>query len=636
MKGPVFLLAFFFISSTAHSQGPLIELKTTIDKVVLYYEGAQVSRSGSVTLPEGRSEVVIRNLSPLIRFSTVQLKSESGITLLGVRMDVENESETSEKAAGEDPEMNRKLAALTKKIEVDSFARSLLENEEAMINQNLYRETEKLKPTEIKAALDLLQPRLNQLRKQIHRLDSSIATRWEQVNLLQENSHALDTVSEPKKPSLRFTVSSPKGETVRFTLTYFTWNAGWNPGYHLMVKDVNSPLNLRYKARIFQATGEDWKDIPITLTNADPDQKGEPAVLLPYVVTKGFPQTSRAAKKRSYFVKRSGRVFDNAAKPIPYPKISVDHFPGGKVEFYGNRKGEFDLLIPEGQNCNFTIYSAQGHQARRVNNWVEKFYLNPAGRNSLEDREQYSLSAEAIAKVPTRNSSSVDGLQGRAKRAKAEEKAYQLPEVQESQNQNHVSYEIKEKLRLNSRNPEVLVDIQEMEIPALYRYVATPKVSPDVFLTASVPNWQELNLMEGEATLYFENTFIGNFRLKPDQMEDTLTLNLGVDPAITVKRTKLMNKAKKAFIGDGRKISREIEFQAKNGKSIPVPITIYDQYPVSDQDKVKVIQLEHSGASLEPVTGELRWDFVLQPKKEKKWMLKYEVEYPLGQPVFLE
>lgn len=636
MKKFLPILFFSFQSLVAQAQGPLIELKTSIDKAVLYYEGAQVTRSGSVALPEGRSEVVIRNLSPLIRFSTVQLKSESGITLLGVRLDTEKEKESTEKPPGEDPEKNRKLAALTKKIEVDSFARTLLENEEAMINQNLYRDTEKLKPIEIKAALDLLQPRLNYLRRQIHRLDSSIATRWAQVNQLQENAHAFDTITEPKKPSLRFTVACPKGENVRFTLTYFTWNAGWTPGYHLMVNDVNSPLNLRYKARIFQATGEDWKDIPITLTNADPDQKGEPAALLPYIVTKGFPQTSRASKKRSYFVKRSGRIFDNAAIPIPYPKIVVNHFPGGQVEFFGTSKGEFDLLVPENQNCNFSIISAKGHQARYINKWTDKYYLNPGGTLSLQDKENYSIAAESMAKMPSRNSGSIIERQGKAKRVKEEEKSYQLPEVRESQNQNHVLYEIKEKLRLNSRNPEVLVDIQEMSIPASYRYVATPKVSPDVFLTASVPDFQELNLLEGDATLYFENTFIGNFRLKPEQEEDTLTLNLGVDPAITVKRTKLMNKAKKAFIGEGRKVAREIEFQAKNGKTIPVPITVFDQYPVSDQEKVKINQQEHSGARLEPGTGELRWDFVLQPKKDKKWQLKYEVEYPLGQPVYLE
>ena len=636
MKSLITIILFGAIGLKVSAQGPLLELKTSIDKVTLYFEGAQVTRSGSLSLPEGRSEVVVRNLSHLIRFSTVQLKSESGITLLGVRLDTEKENETSEKTGEEDPEKNRKLAALTKKIEADSFSKTLLENEENMINQNLFRETEKLKPTEIKAALDLLQPRLNYLRRQIHRLDSSIGARWEQINILQENGQALDTVAEPKKPSLRFMVSCSKAENVRFSLTYFTWNAGWVPGYDLKIKDAKSPLSLRYKARIFQATGEDWKDIPITLTNADPDQKGGPVALLPYYVTKGFPQSSRVAKKRNYFAKQLGRVYDNAALPIPYPKIIVDHFPGGRVEYFGNSKGEFELLVPEGNNCNFTIVSLKGHQAQYVRSWKEKYYLNPVATTSRDAKEEEKPMISASMSMIPAAAERQGMVESKAKRIKSEAQENQLPQVQESQNQNHVSFEIREKFRLNSRNPEVLVDVQEMEIPAVYSYVATPKVSPDVYLTARLADWQELNLLEGEATIYFENTFIGNFRLKPDQEEDTLTLNLGADPAITVKRTKLMNKSHTSLIGTGRKVTRDFEFQAKNGKSIPIDITIYDQYPVSDQDKVKVYQVEHSGAKLETTTGELRWDFVLPPKKEKKWQLKYEIEYPNGQPVYLE
>jgi hypothetical protein len=126
MKSLITIILFGAIGLKVSAQGPLLELKTSIDKVTLYFEGAQVTRSGSLSLPEGRSEVVVRNLSHLIRFSTVQLKSESGITLLGVRLDTEKENETSEKTGEEDPEKNRKLAALTKKIEADSFSKTLL------------------------------------------------------------------------------------------------------------------------------------------------------------------------------------------------------------------------------------------------------------------------------------------------------------------------------------------------------------------------------------------------------------------------------------------------------------------------------------------------------------------------------
>ena len=48
-----------------------------------------------------------------------------------------------------------------------------------------------------------------------------------------------------------------------------------------------------------------------------------------------------------------------------------------------------------------------------------------------------------------------------------------------------------------------------MNTPATYQYYVTPKLDRDAFLTAQVTNWEQYNLLSGEANLFFEGTYLG-------------------------------------------------------------------------------------------------------------------------------
>ena len=55
---------------------------------------------------------------------------------------------------------------------------------------------------------------------------------------------------------------------------------------------------------------------------------------------------------------------------------------------------------------------------------------------------------------------------------------------------------------------------------------------------ALVTDWESYNLSEGEANLFFENTFVGKSVLDVKYLSDTLNISLGRDNSITVSREK--------------------------------------------------------------------------------------------------
>ena len=59
-----------------------------------------------------------------------------------------------------------------------------------------------------------------------------------------------------------------------FNISYITQNVYWTPFYDLRADNIKSPLKLIYRAKIFQTTGIDWKQVKLSLSTSTPTQTG--------------------------------------------------------------------------------------------------------------------------------------------------------------------------------------------------------------------------------------------------------------------------------------------------------------------------------------------------------------------------
>jgi hypothetical protein len=62
-----------------------------------------------------------------------------------------------------------------------------------------------------------------------------------------------------------------------------------------------------------------------------------------------------------------------------------------------------------------------------------------------------------------------------------------------------------------------------------YVYHAIPKLDNDVFLTAEIVDWTNLNLLSGKLNIYYQGTYTGESFINSEQAEDTLKVSLGRD-----------------------------------------------------------------------------------------------------------
>jgi len=208
--------------------------------------------------------------------------------------------------------------------------------------------------------------------------------------------------------------------------------------------------------------------------------------------------------------------------------------------------------------------------------------------------------------------------------------------VQKNIGETTITFDIATPYTISSDGKIQTVEIQRVTAPADYKYVTLPKLSPLAYLTANITDWAKLSLQSGEATLYFENSFVGKSYLNVNQLSDTMTISLGTDNSILVKREKRKDFTSRKTIGSNKTETYSFLITVRNNKSNSVKLTLNDQLPVSSNSGISVEAIELTGGKYKAESGEVKWDLEIKSQETKQIILTYSVKYPKDKTVILE
>lgn len=179
-----------------------------------------------------------------------------------------------------------------------------------------------------------------------------------------------------------------------------------------------------------------------------------------------------------------------------------------------------------------------------------------------------------------------------------------------------------------SDNQQYDVVMQKESLKALFDYTAVPKLDNDAFLRARLTDWMQYSLLPGESNIYFKGTFVGKGYIDPVQANDTLTISLGRDRAIQIKRDQIREFCKTSTFGSKQKTTKAYEITITNTKKQAIEIEIEDQIPISQNGDIEVETEELSGGNFDATTGKVKWKLVLEPGQTVKKQLRFNAKYP--------
>jgi uncharacterized protein (TIGR02231 family) len=183
-------------------------------------------------------------------------------------------------------------------------------------------------------------------------------------------------------------------------------------------------------------------------------------------------------------------------------------------------------------------------------------------------------------------------------------------------------YDIASDGQLNS------VTIKDQEINCTLKNYAVPRMDKDAYLLAEVPDWQNLDLLPGDANIIMDDTYIGKSVIDPNSTADTLNLSLGRDKRVAIKRSLIKELSSIKTSGKESKQVFTYEILVKNNKVTDVNLLLKDQYPLSSIKEVTIALEDGHEATVNPETGVLTWKIDLKPGESKKVRFSYTVKYP--------
>jgi cell division protein FtsB len=651
----VFTIAFTFLVTTI-SLANEIKLNSQIDEVTVFLQGAQINRSGSATIPAGTSEVIFNGISPLLKRESLQAGTKANISILSVHY----ETKTTEKAQNKEELITLEKLYLEKQEELKRLYIKLevIRTRETMIVNLVNYQSEHATATidDVVKAEQIIATKLEAIKLERLQVEKQIEVLNREVNQLNQKIASMGAIYESIEPRIVIRVKSESEVKTKFTVSYFVSNARWYPSYNLNVKNLDEPLVIDYQANISQQTGEDWTDVKLTLSTTDPNLSGQKPILMPwYIVLNQMNQRPNDSNQNRYTPNQvnnvSGRITDQYGEPLPFAMVRVE---GSTVGTSTDLDGFYTLNIPQGKNQISVSYIGYNPVTIYVTAATHNIVLaeKPLMLEEVmvvEDMENGNYSPiemekpQSISLNYTTNSNvTISSMREKKTESLKNKQAiysttYSAP-VDMSRQMNVVSaeFDIEEKYSIPSDQKNYNVKIDEIEKKVFYQYYCAPRFNTDVFLTAQMTEWESLNLLEGQANIFFEGTFVGTSLLDAKFVGDTLDISLGRDKRIVVDRVKEKEFSKYKIVGNEASKSVKWVISVKNNNDVPINLIVEDQFPLTNDSQIQIESDEVQNGVVDESTGIITWDLKLAGGKMGEVSFKYKVTYPVGNEVYLD
>jgi hypothetical protein len=618
------LVALGMFSSWMFSQDiPEKTVRSEVDEVTVFLKGAQVVRKKEVEVPAGEHILKFVNLSPFIEAKSIQVKADGEITVLSVNQQ-QNYLDKSEKSE-ELKSLENQMETIDDQITEENTKLVILQEELAFLRENRHigGKNEQVNIPTLQQASEFYGEKLTALKMNEIEVHKKLRELNKKRNDLQNQINSLAGRREFPTGEILVKVDARQSGTFPIELSYLVGNAGWFPSYDIRAENITEPVQLVYKANVKQDTKVDWNDVNIRFSSADPNVSGiAPDLKIYYLNYNTAPPTYNLTSNSV-----RGRVTDQLGQPLAGANVMVSGSTVGTVTDLG---GNYSLTIPNNATQLTISYVGYNSQTLPINREVmnvslqenvmalEEVVVNATVR--AEPRATKSMTVTVADEAPT-------GIRGGS--------SLPVPTTQKL-NQTSVDFEISTPYTVKSDNRNYTVDMEFYDLPAMYQYYSVPKIDKDAFLIAGIVDWEKYNLLEGEANVFFEDTYVGKTLLDVRYASDTLEISLGRDKQISVDRQKIKDFTTRQFIGNRKEETRAWKTTVKNNKNQEINMIILDQVPVSTLEEIEVNVQATSGGKRDPETGEIKWEFSLQPSGSKELELKYAVKYPKNRTLIVE
>ena len=581
-----------------------------LKSATVYRSGAELTHVAKAVLKQGNNDLVIEGLSNGLDINSVQIGSGEKLTILSVEFSTDYLKPAVKTASIKRLEdsleiLNKETVKMQVMLKTDNELLDLLKaNREIRGTQTGVSVAELMKMMEYyKTKAVETQNEISQYQEKQNKLSESIQKINLQIN--EEEQKNNKTVGK-----LLLQLVSPMAGNCNLTISYITAKASWNPSYDIRVENISKPISLLYKAKLVQTTGIDWKQVKLTLATSTPNQNNNAPVLKSWFLSYTDPVTRM---ENNLYMNSVQSMLQGRAAGLNVNNQLQDVVVVG----YGAKnKEEEDAEV-----------RIRGNSSLKKD-MAPLYVLNGSIISQPEFEKIDPKNIKKTEVLDIANAAAVYGARAAGGAILVTLKDALGDYITIKDNELNVTFDIDLPYDVPGNGKEQNVSLKEFPVNTLYKYYAVPRLDKDAYLLGEVADWEQLNLLPGEANIIFEGTYIGKSYIDPNSTQDSLNLTLGKDKRIVVKKEKLKDFSSVKFFGSNKKQVFTYEITVKNNKKEAISMLLKDQYPLSTNKDIEVELTENNNAANNTELGVLTWKLQLAPGEVKKLRVSYSVKYP--------
>src|SRR5215471_545842 len=441
-----------------------------IAHVTVYQNNALVTREVDVPEGTGTLELVVSPLPAQTVNTSLYSEGAEGMRVLTTRFRLRPAKEDTREEVRRLENQLRELQTNSQKLQSDI---QTIEQNMAMIGKlesftsaNAHAATEKgkLDGDQIITLSDYVMKQRSEKAKELVGLKQQMQDNQEQVEFKRRQLGELASGTSKVERDAVIVVDKTNNAAGKVRLNYLVSSAGWRPQYRFRAgKEEKEGVQLEYLAGVIQQTGEDWGNVKVTLSTAQPMLNAAPPDLRVLQVS----------------LMPRGAVADGKG------------FGGGQLGFQGGglpaaQQPAAGPMPPGEQPSQKDFQAAVQKQLQELRSQSAREYNEKkpdTGGKLINDAAALEQSNEILWKERDELLARRNKTGGRTP----------VPEGQS------VTYHLPSKLSVPSRNEEQVLEVTRIDLMPEFCYKAVPVLTRHVYRLANLTNTSDYVLLPGEA-----------------------------------------------------------------------------------------------------------------------------------------
>jgi len=574
-------------------------IKSNIENATVFFQGAELTHKATANLSKGENEIYISNLSPVVDRNSLKIKASNGVIITSFEYSIDylnkkELSDTEKKLQDSIRYYRKQLRDIEVKLETTENLIKLLD-----ANKSISGTQNGLSVSELMKMMDYYQAKSNEIQNAKRSYEDSQEKIEGRIDLLENQINQEKGKNAKNTGVLKLNLSSAVSTSSVFTISYYTTASRWMPYYDINVQGTDKPIKISSKAKVWQTTGLDWNKVRLVLSTSTPSNGKTAPLFSAWFLDFVPPQVnlSGAFKKSAPMAAAQNRY--SYDQEIAEEKIMI--------RGSGSVSSAQPLVILDGVPFAGDLSSIDPSMIESVD------VLKDASATTIYG----SRGSNGVVLVTTKKDMS--------------------DFITRDENQLNTTYNIDLPYTIEGNGKVQNIDLQKYDIEADFKYYCVPKLDTETFLLAEISDWEKLGLLTGKANVTYDGAYIGETTIDASSTHKKLSLTLGVDKRISVKREKLHDYSSRKTFGNDIKQEFVYKITVKNNQNRPAKMVLKEQYPISTQKEIEVELLKESTTPTHKneEVGVYTWEFDLSSGETKEFKMGYTVKYPKNKIVNL-